>query len=186
MRKMTVAITEKSRFNSSAIIFSFLVLLAVTVHAHGWGEFGSHLRGAACSSSDDTMTAAEDTWQPGQLIGPEQLSSILSSAGTEKPVILCVAPNVLFRAGHIPGAKRIGPASQPESLENLRAQAQSIARNKEIVVYCGCCPWQNCPNVRPAFVELQKMGFTKIKVLHILTNFKQDWTDKGYPVVRGE
>ena len=170
----------------SAVLATVLILFTLTVQAGEWGLFDGMPREVESPSNSGIAESSIDSWQPGQLISPEQLSSTFSNPSAEKPVILCVAPNVLFRAGHIPGAKRIGPTSQPESMEILRSQTQSIVRNKEIVLYCGCCPWQHCPNVQPAFAELQKMGFTKVRVLHILNNFKQDWTDKGYPVIRGE
>jgi thiosulfate/3-mercaptopyruvate sulfurtransferase len=159
------------KFQTSALYIC--AFLAMTWLAAGTAQAGN--------AGDDL-----GTWQQGQLIGAEQLASILSASKSDKPVIFCVAPNVLFRAGHIPGAIRSGPSSQPEALENLQKQAQSLAKDKEIVIYCGCCPWQHCPNVRPAYELLKKMGFSKVRVLHIPANFKQDWADKGYPVARGE
>jgi hypothetical protein len=50
------------------------------------------------------------------------------------------------------------------------------------VLYCGCCPWDRCPNVKPAVDALKQMGFTKVKVLYLETNFATDWTGKDYPV----
>jgi len=50
------------------------------------------------------------------------------------------------------------------------------------VIYCGCCPWDRCPNIKPAFEELAKMGFTRVKALYLAENFKVNWTDAGYPV----
>jgi hypothetical protein len=49
-----------------------------------------------------------------------------------------------------------------------------------VVVYCGCCPWDRCPNVKPAVDLLNQMGFAKVKVLYLETGFKVDWLDKGY------
>ena len=129
---------------------------------------------------------SSDSWLDGQLVGPEQFARIISDPQAQKPLILCVAPNFLFRSGHIPGAKRIGPTSRPEGLANLEKQVRDLSRTTEIVVYCGCCPWQHCPNVSPAFQALQKMGFTNVRTLHLPTGFKQDWTDKGFPTQRGE
>jgi hypothetical protein len=40
---------------------------------------------------------------------------------------------------------------------------------------------EKCPNIRPAFAALHEMGFTKVRVVSIPTNFKTDWIDKGYP-----
>ena len=57
--------------------------------------------------------------------------------------------------------------------------------DREIILYCGCCPWGNCPNVKPAMALLQEMGFTHAKAMYVETGFGRDWTDKGYPVEAG-
>ena len=54
------------------------------------------------------------------------------------------------------------------------------------MIYCGCCPWSHCPNVKPADDALRAMGFTNVKVLYIADNFGADWVNKGYPVAKGE
>ena len=118
------------------------------------------------------------------LIRPEELARDLQSAA--KPTILNVGPRVIYLQAHIPGAEFIGPTNQPEGLEKLRARVASLPRNSFVVIYCGCCPWEHCPNVRPAYKELKQMGFTKLKVLYIATNFGSDWVEKGYPTVKGE
>jgi hypothetical protein len=49
------------------------------------------------------------------------------------------------------------------------------------VVYCGCCPYEHCPNVRPAVAVLKEMKFTNFKLLNLEKNIKTDWLDKGFP-----
>jgi hypothetical protein len=49
------------------------------------------------------------------------------------------------------------------------------------VLYCGCCPWDKCPNVRPAYDALKKMGFLQLKVLRMNQDFARDWVEKGLP-----
>jgi thiosulfate/3-mercaptopyruvate sulfurtransferase len=61
-----------------------------------------------------------------------------------------------------------------------------MPRTNLIVLYCGCCPWDHCPNVKPADDTLHAMGFTNVKVLYISNNFGTNWVDKGYPVAKGE
>ena len=56
------------------------------------------------------------------------------------------------------------------------------AKTKQIVLYCGCCPWDKCPNMNPAIALLKDMGYTKVKAMYVATNFKTDWIDHGYPV----
>jgi rhodanese-related sulfurtransferase len=121
--------------------------------------------------------AVEITW-----VQPSELVSRLSA----KPAIFQVGPNMLFRSKHIPSAVYAGPASKPEGLEMLKAAVADLPHDREIVLYCGCCPLERCPNIRPAFELLRQMGFTRVKVLHLPENFKTDWIDKGYPIATGE
>jgi hypothetical protein len=53
-------------------------------------------------------------------------------------------------------------------------------------VYCGCCPLDRCPNLRPAFTALHDMGFTHLRVLLIPTNFYTDWVKPGFPFEKSE
>jgi rhodanese-related sulfurtransferase len=71
-------------------------------------------------------------------------------------------------------------------MEKLRARAASLPKDSPVVIYCGCCPWDHCPNIRPAFAELKKEGFTKVRVLYLATSFGLDWKEKGLPVASGE
>lgn len=121
-----------------------------------------------------------------RLIHPEQLSKLLKASGEEKPLIIQVGSHVLFSQAHIPGSEYIGPASTENGLQQLRKRVESLPRNKFIVLYCGCCPWSHCPNVKPADDALSALGFTNVKVLYIADNFGANWVDKGYPVAKGE
>jgi thiosulfate/3-mercaptopyruvate sulfurtransferase len=67
----------------------------------------------------------------------------------------------------------------------LKAEAEKLPRDREVVVYCGCCPWDRCPNVKPAVDLLRQMGFAKVKALYLATGFKVDWLDKGYEAEAG-
>lgn len=121
-----------------------------------------------------------------QLISPEDLVQILQSPKSEKPLILNVGPRLLYVQAHLPGAELIGPASTEQGIQALHNRVKSLSRTKSIVIYCGCCPWDHCPNVHPAYRELRTMGFTKMKVLYIPNNIGADWVYKNYPVVKGE
>ena len=118
------------------------------------------------------------------LIQPNEVAAQLAAKGTHAAVFQ-VGPNVLYRGKHIPGAVYAGPGSRPEGLELLKQAVDKLARDREIILYCGCCPWGNCPNVKPAMEMLKQMGFTHAKAMYIETNFAKDWTDKGYPVEGG-
>ena len=118
------------------------------------------------------------------LIRPEELVKALKSS--TQPTVLNVGPKMIFVQAHIPGAEFIGPTNKPEGLEKLRARVASRPRDSFLVIYCGCCPWEHCPNVRPAYKELKQMGFTRLKVLYIATSFGSDWVERGYPTAKGE
>jgi|SRR5215475_9969114 len=119
------------------------------------------------------------------LMNPEDLVKILQS-GKDKPVMLQVGSHVLFLQAHIPGSEYAGAASTDAGLQQLRNRVESLPRNKFIVLYCGCCPWSHCPNVKPADDAMHAMGFTNVKVLYISDNFGANWVDKGYPTAKGE
>jgi thiosulfate/3-mercaptopyruvate sulfurtransferase len=120
-----------------------------------------------------------------QLIEPEGLVKVLNSKG-EKPLLIHVGFHVLYLQADIQNSEYMGPARDPAALEQLRARLKSVPRNKLIVIYCGCCPWDHCPNVKPAHDALLAMGFTNVKVLHLADNIATDWIDKGYPTTKGE
>ena len=111
-------------------------------------------------------------------IQPKELAAHLDAAVT----IFHVGPNVLYRSKHIPGAIYAGPASKSEGLSLLRAAAANLPRSREIAIYCGCCPWDRCPNIKPAFDTLKQMGFAKVKALYLENNFATDWIGRQYPV----
>jgi thiosulfate/3-mercaptopyruvate sulfurtransferase len=118
-------------------------------------------------------------------ISPEDLVKILQS-GKQKPLLIHVGSHLLYSQAHIPGSEYIGPANTAEGIEQLRKRVASLPRTRFIVLYCGCCPWTHCPNVKPADDALQAMGFTNVKVLYISNNFGANWVDMGYPIARGE
>jgi hypothetical protein len=119
-----------------------------------------------------------------ELIQPQEFLKALQG-GAAKPAVLYVGPHFLYAQAHIRGADFIGPASDPQSLDTLRKRVAALPKNSLIVLYCGCCPWDHCPNIRPAFKELQKMGFTRVKALYVATSFGTDWVEKSYPVEKG-
>lgn len=113
-------------------------------------------------------------------IEPEELHRALQASDHPAPLVLQVGSHMLYNEAHIPGAEYVGPASQPAGLAMLRRRVESVPRDRPIVLYCGCCPWNRCPNIAPALQLLREMGFTDAKVLHIDQNFGVDWVRKGY------
>ena len=113
------------------------------------------------------------------LVQPPELQAQLAGKGA-RPVIFMVGPNVLYRSKHIPGSVYAGPGNREAGLGMLKAEADKLPRDREVVLYCGCCPWDHCPFIRPAMNLLKEMGFTLAKALYLDADFKGDWLDKGY------
>ncbi len=127
--------------------------------------------------------AATDIIPASVLIQPAQLAGELKAA---PPTILQVGFSKLYQQAHIPGAVYAGPTNSETGLAALKAAAEKLSRDAPIVIYCGCCPWNRCPNMDAAYTALKAMGFSKLRALYIANNFGQDWVDKGYPVVTGQ
>jgi len=127
--------------------------------------------------------AGSDPWTAKDTIQIGELSKVVPS---DSLTILMVGPRVLYNGAHIKGAIYAGPAGKPEGLENLTAAAAASPKGRRIVIYCGCCPMEKCPNIRPAFQKLKDLGYEDVKVLIVPTDLHDDWTAKGYPVEKGD
>lgn len=80
----------------------------------------------------------------------------------------------------------VGPGSEAAGLKRLEGRVAGIGREREVVIYCGCCPVRDCPNVNPAYRALKARGFKRVKVLDLPTDFTIDWVRKGLPVAKGK
>jgi hypothetical protein len=140
----------------------------------------------ASAQSPAKPAAIADDVPAASQIQAEELVPAIKNGGAQKPVVLYVGPKAFYTQAHIPGAEFIGPVARPEGMEKLRARAASLSKDGPVVIYCGCCPWDHCPNIRPAFSELKKMGFSSVRVLHLANSFGVNWKDKGLPVASGE
>ena len=118
------------------------------------------------------------------LVQPPELASQLAGKRA-RPAVFMVGPNSLYRSKHIPGAVYAGPGNGEAGLAVLKMEAGKLPRDREVVLYCGCCPWDHCPFIRPAMNLLKEMGFTKAKALYLDTGWKGDWLDKGYAAEGG-
>lgn len=128
--------------------------------------------------------SAPDPWKAAELLEPSALAQTLQSKG-KPPVVISVAFPVLYNNEHIPNAIFAGPGSQAQGIDALKTAVAKLPKDSEIVLYCGCCPMEKCPNIRPSYSALKEMGFTKIRVLRVPTNMASDWFDKGYPSENG-
>ncbi len=119
-----------------------------------------------------------ENWTSSQLTQPSELAAILKEH-KNLPAIFCVGPGAV-----IPNSVNIGMAKNDDNLAKLKDSLNKLPRNSDIVIYCGCCPFERCPNVRPAIALLQSMKFTNYHLLNLPHNIKTDWIDKGYPVIQ--
>ncbi len=131
----------------------------------------------------NTVAAQSATTIPdSKLIQPAQLNTLLISRDHgQLPLILQVGSHTFFAQAHITASQYAGPGSQPAGLDLLEKAVASLPKDKFIVIYCGCCPWNRCPNVGPASKHLTDLGYTNVKVLYMANNFGDDWVSKGYP-----
>jgi hypothetical protein len=118
-----------------------------------------------------------EPWTPEQLLAPADLAARINQKDPSLPLLICVGPS-----GVIKGSIETGPGRDKENIDKLRKLLSKEDRNREVVIYCGCCPFEHCPNVRPAFSVLKEMHFTHPKLLNLSHNIKIDWIDHGYPV----
>jgi len=118
-----------------------------------------------------------EPWTPQQLLSPADLAKALNNPNLAQPIVFCVGPQAIIK-----GSIEIGPAMKKENLEKLKLKLDKLPKNASIVIYCGCCPYDRCPNIRPALVLLGSMQFKNYKLLDLPRNVKVDWIDPGYPV----
>jgi len=127
------------------------------------------------------VLAAAEPWTQSELLSPAQLAPNLNSA-----LVIHVGFPALYHGAHIAGSSYAGPGSKEDGIEDLKKRVANEPRDRQIVLYCGCCPWDHCPNIRPAFAALRQMGFTHVRALEIPTNLKTDWVEHGYPTAHGD
>jgi thiosulfate/3-mercaptopyruvate sulfurtransferase len=120
-----------------------------------------------------------EPWKPDQLMPPADLAAILNNPTAMKPLIISIGPDALLK-----GSIDIGPANNKANLDKLKQFLTKEKKDRSIVIYCGCCPFEHCPNIRPAFILLNEMKFTNHKLLALQHNIKIDWINKGYPTVK--
>ncbi len=126
-----------------------------------------------------------DPWSTAQTVQPNDLVKELADAKSA-PTVVYVGFQRLYTAGHIKGAQFHGSGGSSDGLAQLKTWAAGLPRSTNLVIYCGCCPLERCPNLRPAFTALQEMGFTKLRALILPTSFAADWADKGLPYEKAQ
>jgi hypothetical protein len=134
---------------------------------------------AQTSPATTPPPGVSNPWTNSQLIEPAELAANIKAGEAKTPIIFNIGA-----VEDIKGAIHIGAVNSAENLEKLKEAVAALSKGSPIVIYCGCCPFAKCPNIRPAFIELQKLGFTNVKLLNLATNLKTNWIAKGYPLTK--
>jgi thiosulfate/3-mercaptopyruvate sulfurtransferase len=119
-----------------------------------------------------------EPWTESQLMAPADLAAIIKNPAAKKPIIFSVGPGAL-----VSGSLDMGAVHEPANLEKFRQALNGLKKDRYLVIYCGCCPFVRCPNIRPAFTLLNEMKFTNAHLLNLENNIRTDWVSKGYPSV---
>lgn len=114
-------------------------------------------------------------WTKTQLMEPSVLANMIEKGQKIRIYNIGVVED-------IKGATHLGAASEKLNVEKLSKALKGLPKNEAIVVYCGCCPMDKCPNIRPAFQLLKDQKFTKAYLLNLTVNLKSEWISKGYPL----
>ena len=155
---------------------NYMVLVALFVAMTGYNKIREKPGSPDILSYTKDTTKRIEPWTEKQLMAPADLAAIINDPNEKKPVIICVGPGALIK-----GSMDMGPANEKVNLEKLKQQLNKLSRDANIVIYCGCCPFEHCPNIRPAFILLNEMKFSNARLLNIVHNLKTDWIAKGYP-----
>lgn len=161
----------KSRY--SAIVLAVCLVCALPPRVAG---AQAHLSKTKSNSSGNAIPQAAQ-------LAPSELMQQLSIS--PKPLVLQVGSHVLYAQAHIPASEYVGAAGSPAGAQALRDRVKNLPKDQLLVIYCGCCPWDRCPNIGAAYQQLQSLGFTHVKALYLANNFGDDWVNKGYPVEKG-
>jgi thiosulfate/3-mercaptopyruvate sulfurtransferase len=129
------------------------------------------------SAISPAFPQSSEPWTAKDYKDPSVLAATLRDSKAAKPAIFNIGS-----VQQIQGAILIGPAGLPKNLDKLKQALAKLPKDEEIVIYCGCCPFQRCPNARPAWELLKQMKFTNAKLLKLPTNLNDDWIGKGYPM----
>lgn len=137
---------------------------------------------SACQGGPPATKAGGATWGDAKLVQPAALAAALADTTRPRPLLVHVGVRMLYRAGAIPGSVFAGPGSDRAGIDAMLAALEAQPKDRDIVLYCGCCPAVNCPNMKPAWAAAKAAGYTNVHALWIEKNFDTDWADRGYPV----
>jgi hypothetical protein len=116
-----------------------------------------------------------EPWKKNQLLEPNTLSEMILKK-TKLPHIISIGPGAV-----IDSSISVGETRFSDNFDKLNEILKSIDKKDQIILYCGCCPFEHCQNIRPAFSLLNDLGYKNHSLLNLSNNIKTDWIDLGYP-----
>jgi thiosulfate/3-mercaptopyruvate sulfurtransferase len=170
---MSPTITRRS----PRLVSTFLAVIAAGVMLSA---------GAGASRASGGMLPAGEKVPAAALVQPKDLAAQLAGPAAQRPLLLHIGFRILYRGGHIAGSRYVGPGSEPASIKALRDILRKESKTRAVVLYCGCCPWGDCPNVKPAYEAARAEGMTNVRVLRVNRNLQKDWVEVGYPSAEGD
>jgi thiosulfate/3-mercaptopyruvate sulfurtransferase len=158
-----------SRYTLPVLLIAAAITMVITLNSFEGGKAADRFE----------KRKVAEPWTAQQLLEPADLAKVINDPAAQKPYIISIGPGAMIK-----GSIDIGAAHEQVNLAMLKEQLSHMKKDANIVLYCGCCPFEHCPNVRPAFSLLNEMKFTNHKLLNLQHNIRTDWISKGYPVVK--
>lgn len=121
--------------------------------------------------------AQAPVWKKEQLMPTAELAEKINTNAKDKPIIFNVGPMDLIK-----GATSVGLGTSATITQQMKNKLSMESKTRSIVVYCGCCSYASCPNIKPAYDALIGLGFKNTKVLELPEGLKPDWVAKDYPM----
>ncbi len=123
------------------------------------------------------VNAQQLIWKKEQLMPTKELADKINTNAKDKPLIFNMGP-----MDNIKTSVFVGKGTSVTGIEKLKSEVMWENKNRVIVVYCGCCSYASCPNIKPAYDALIQAGFKNAKVLELPEGIAPDWISKGYPM----
>lgn len=110
-------------------------------------------------------------------VDPKTLAETLKAKGAHAPIL-----NIGI-VEDIQDAKHIGNLGKADGVRALEAFEKTLpSKNDEVIIYCGCCQLDTCPNVLTALRVLRERGYTNVRILNLPDDLETDWKAHGYPM----
>ena len=123
------------------------------------------------------LGAQAPVWKKEQLMPTKELADKINTKAKDCPLIFNVGP-----MDQIKGATFVGRGTSVSGLEKLKQSVMWESKTRPIVIYCGCCSYASCPNIKPAYDALLSAGYKNTRVLELPEGLAPDWVAKGYPM----